>query len=93
MENGNDLYVDEKREARTHRQLSRRRRSISMPDVIFTVVLLLICLTIWSREIWPVLPKFKHDCSKKHTIEERAAKILKETPLIGQMPAMIAQVQ
>ena len=84
MEKSRGLPVVEKRDAGIQRRRSLRWRLFGLDDVLFFIVIFLIASTIWFTEIRALLPIQKHTCGKPLTVEERAAKILKENPLIGQ---------
>jgi membrane dipeptidase len=83
MNKSRDLPVVEKRDVGIQRRRSLRWRLFGLDDVMFFIVIFLIASTIWFMEIRASLPTQKHTCGKPLTIEERAAKILKENPLIG----------
>lgn len=84
MEKIRDLPVSEKH-AHAQRRPSSRRRMCGADDVIFFVVLFLIASTIWFSEVRTLFSGQKHACGKPLTVEERAVKILRENPLIGQL--------
>lgn len=63
----------------------KRRRICGLDSLTFSAVLLFTAFVLWSADIRALLwAPHKHTCQKHLTIEERAVKILKENPLIGQ---------
>ncbi|KAF1845692.1 uncharacterized protein K460DRAFT_366537 [Cucurbitaria berberidis CBS 394.84] len=66
----------------TVHQRQSRRRSFTLADLLFLVALCLIVSTIWLSEVRTLFPGRKHVCNSSSTVEERAAKVLKENPLI-----------
>ncbi len=60
-----------------------RQRSLGLDDALFVIVMFLIVSTIWFSEVRELFPRRKHTCKASLTVEERAAKILRENPLIG----------
>jgi membrane dipeptidase len=78
------LPITEERDAGTQRRRSLRQRLFGLDDIMFLIVVFLIASTIWFSEIRALLPAQKHTCRTPLTVEERAAKILKDNPLIGQ---------
>jgi membrane dipeptidase len=90
MEKLQGLPVVEGNNAATHRRRSLRWRLFGLDDVMFVIVIFLIASTIWFSEIRALLPAQRHTCRTPLTVEERATKILKENPLIGEYnPTMI----
>jgi membrane dipeptidase len=83
MEKSSELPVDEKH-ATTQHSRPRRRPLSALDNVIFVIVLLLIACTLWFSAVRGLFPAGqKHGCKGSLTVEERAASILKENPLIG----------
>jgi membrane dipeptidase len=75
--------IIEERDAGTQHRRSLRQRLFGLDDIVFFVVVFLIGSTIWFSEVRAFLPAQKHTCRTPLTVEERAAKILEENPLIG----------
>ena len=82
--NGHILHVDEEHDSTTRQTYSRRRRIFGLDDVVFFLVIFLVGWIIWCTEVRALIPTQKHACNGSLTVEERAAKILKENPLIGE---------
>ncbi|KAL6709719.1 hypothetical protein ACN47E_001148 [Coniothyrium glycines] len=69
-------------DATTAQARHKRRLLVGLDDIVFYLVIFIVGCTIWVTEIKPLFPTRKHGCKGSLTVEERAAKILKDTPLI-----------
>lgn len=59
-------------------------RSAKRSNHAIVAVLLLFVTTFWLTTVGPAFSFGRHGCGHKLTVEQRAAKILKTHPLIGQ---------
>jgi hypothetical protein len=79
MEKDFKLLENDELPIRQSNDAPRRYRRYAIAGLLF------FAFSFWYTRIQPALTIGRHGgCTQKHTVEERAARILKKHPLIGQ---------
>lgn len=83
MRKTEDLYVEKTYDAAEHQRRPQRQLFVVATRAFWAVIFVLFSAK-WLSEHGIPFTGHRHVCAGSLTIEERAAKILKENPLIGQ---------